>query len=119
VEKIKILVGVQNKFWTPNGAGVQDLSWKKDLDRVSAEIARRKAARAEFGARCRTVFEKLRPQLIKQYYNWFIAVDPDCEKYLIDPSLEGLVEKIRARYQDGIVKLTTYRLNETGVCGRI
>jgi hypothetical protein len=83
------------------------------------EIAKRKAARAEFGARCRVVFKKLRPQLIEKYYNWFIAVDPDCEEYLIDPSLEGLVEKIRAHYQDGMVKLTTYRLNETGVCGRI
>jgi hypothetical protein len=83
------------------------------------KIAKRKATRAEFGARCRAVFEKLRPQLIEQYYNWFIAVDPDCEEYLIDPSLEGLVKKIRARYQDGTVKLTTYRLNETGVCGRI
>jgi len=77
------------------------------------EIARRKAARAEFGDRCRAVFEKLRPQLREQYYNWFIAVDPDCDEYLIDPSLEGLVGKIRARYQEGLVKLTTYRLNET------
>jgi len=83
------------------------------------EIAKRKAVKAEFGARCRVVFEKLRPQLIERYYNWFIAVAPDGEEYLIDPSLEGLVEKIRARYQDGMVKLTTYRLNETGVCGRI
>jgi len=83
------------------------------------EIARRKAARAEFRERCRPVFEKLRPQLLEQYYNWFIAVAPDCEEYLIDPSLEGLVGKIRARYQDGMVKLTTYRLNETGTCGRI
>ncbi len=84
------------------------------------EIAKRKAAKAAFGAQCRAVFEKLRPQLIKQYYNWFIAVDPENEKYLIDPSLEGLVKKIRAHYpQDGTVKLTTYRLNETGVCGTI
>lgn len=44
------------------------------------EIARRRAARAEFGPRCRVVFEKLRPQLIDQYYNWFIAVAPDSEE---------------------------------------
>lgn len=84
------------------------------------EIARRKAAKATFGARCRAVFEKRRPQLIEQYYNWFIAVDPESEKYLIDPSLEGLVKKIRIHYpQDGTLKLTIYRLNETGVCGTI
>ena len=85
----------------------------------SEEIARRKAARAELGDRCRCVFEKLRPELTPNYYNWFIAVNPDSEEYLIDPSLEGLIQKIRASYADGIVKLMTFRLNETGVCGRI
>ncbi|NES02973.1 MAG: hypothetical protein F6K22_09010 [Okeania sp. SIO2F4] len=83
------------------------------------EIARRKTAKAEFSARCRVVFEKLRPQLIEKYYNWFIAVDPDSEEYLIDSSLEGLLKKVRNNYPDGIVKLTTYRLNEIGVCGKI
>lgn len=85
----------------------------------SEEIAQRQVARAEFGDRCRSVFEKLRPELTSKYYNWFIAVNPDSEDYLIDPSLEGLIEKIRASYADGIVKLTAFRLNEMGVCGRI
>lgn len=85
----------------------------------SAEIAQRKAVRAEFGDRCRSVFEKLHPELTPKYYNWFIAINPDTEEYLIDPSLEGLIQKIRASYADGIVKLTAFRLNETGVCGRI
>ena len=85
----------------------------------SQEIVQRKAATAEFGDHCRSVFEKLRPQLMLKHYNWFIAVNPDSEDYLIDPSLEGLIQKVRASYADGTVKLTTFRLNETGVCGRI
>ncbi|MDY7008886.1 MAG: hypothetical protein SWX82_34505 [Cyanobacteriota bacterium] len=62
------------------------------------EIARRKAARAKFANRFRVVFEKLRPQLMEKYYNWFIAVDPDSEEYSINSSLEGLVKKIRYRF---------------------
>ncbi|NEP87107.1 MAG: hypothetical protein F6K18_09835 [Okeania sp. SIO2C2] len=85
----------------------------------SQEIAKHKAIKAEFSARCRPVFEKLRPQLIDKYYNYFIAVDPESEKYIIDSSLESLVQKIRTLYPDGTVKVAIYRLNETGVCGRI
>lgn len=83
------------------------------------EIASRKAARKELGDRSRMVFEKLRPQLIEKYYNWFIAVDPDREEYLLDSSLQGLIKKGRERYPEGMVNLTVFRLNETGVCGRI
>ncbi|NEP38517.1 MAG: hypothetical protein F6K25_12930 [Okeania sp. SIO2G4] len=85
----------------------------------SQEIARRKAIKAEFSDRCRTVFEKLRPQLIDKYYNHFIAVDPDSEEYIIDSSLENLIQKVRSCYPDGKVKVAIYRLNETGACGRI
>jgi len=81
------------------------------------EIARRKAERAEFGTRCQVVFEKLRPQLIDQYYNWFIAINPDSEEYLIDPSFLGIFEKIKESNMSG--RGTIFRLNETGVCGKI
>lgn len=81
------------------------------------EIARRKAERAEFGSRCQVVFEKLRPQLIDQYYNWFIAVGPDSEEYLIAPSFLAIFEKIKESNLRG--KGIIFRLNETGVCGKI
>jgi hypothetical protein len=83
------------------------------------EIARRKAERAEFGSRCRVMFEKLRPQLIDQYYNWFIAVGPDSEDYLIDPSFEGLIKKVQEHYDDSVIRGVIFRLNEEGFCGRI
>jgi hypothetical protein len=39
-------------------------------------------------------FELIRPELTDEYYNWFIALDPDSEaKYLIDPKLLGYWSK--------------------------
>ncbi|GAX39024.1 hypothetical protein [Nodularia sp. NIES-3585] len=68
---------------------------------------------------CRAVFERLREQLIKTHYNWFIAIDPESENYLIDQTLPGLTQQIRHSYHDTDVKLTIFRLNDTGTCGRL
>jgi hypothetical protein len=83
------------------------------------ELARREAEKTELGLRCRAIFERLRPELIGEHYNWFIAIEPDSEKYLIDPTLLGIVQKIKEHYSDKNVMLTTFRLNESGACGRI
>lgn len=83
------------------------------------ELARRKAERTQLGLRCREIFERLRPQLIDEYYNHFIAIEPDSEEYLIDPKLQGLIQKIRDSYGDKDIKMTAFRLNETGTCGMI
>ncbi|MEO1763686.1 MAG: hypothetical protein AAFR83_17360 [Cyanobacteria bacterium J06629_18] len=79
-----------------------------------------KEQRDDLGMRCRAVFERLRPTLIETNYNWHIAIDPDTEQYLIDPSLKGITQKIRDVYgETSEVKLTIFRLNDTGTCGRI
>lgn len=83
------------------------------------ELARREAERTELRWRGQKIFERIRPELIGEYYNWFIAIDPDSEEYLIDPTLLGIVKKIKEQYGDQSVMLTTFRLNETGTCGRI
>lgn len=85
----------------------------------SEELAIRQTNKGEIGARCRAIFERVRPELIDEYYNWFIAIEPDSREYLIDPKLEGLLQKVRSRYANTDVKLTTFRLNETGTCGQI
>jgi hypothetical protein len=70
--------------------------------------------------RCRAIFERLRPQLREAHYNWHIAIDPDTEQYLLDPTLDGITQKIRLVYGNtGEVKLTIFRLNDTGTCGRL
>ncbi len=83
------------------------------------ELARRKAKRTELGKRCRKIFERVRSELMAQYKDWFIAIEPDSENYLIDPKLEELLKKIRYQYPNQDVKLTIFRLNQTGTCGRI
>lgn len=83
------------------------------------ELAKRKAERTERHLRCRKIFERIRPELIGEHYNWFIAIEPDSEEYLIDPTLLGIVQKIKENYGDKDVMLTTFRLNESGSCGQI
>ncbi|MFM6134523.1 MAG: hypothetical protein ACKPCP_10180 [Sphaerospermopsis kisseleviana] len=75
--------------------------------------------RQEIAKRCRVIFERLREQLIVDHHNWFIAIDPDKEEYLINPDLQGLVQQIRQKYSDNDLKLTIFHLNDTGNCGRL
>ncbi|MBD2776638.1 hypothetical protein [Iningainema tapete] len=83
------------------------------------ELQRRKVQRHQLGARCRTIFERLSPQLIEKHYNWFISIDADSENYLLDQKLEGLLQQVRNKYTNPDAKLTIFRLNETGACGKI
>jgi cytochrome oxidase Cu insertion factor (SCO1/SenC/PrrC family) len=75
--------------------------------------------RQEIAKRCRVIFERLREQLIVDHHNWFIAIDPDREEYLINPDLKGLIQQIRLKYSDNDLKLTIFRLNDAGNCGRL
>ncbi len=87
--------------------------------RRSEELHHRKTQRRELGMQCRAIFERIRPQLIENHYNWFIAIDADSENYLLDLKLEGLLQQVRDQYTNPDAKLTIFRLNETGACGRI
>jgi hypothetical protein len=54
------------------------------------------------------------------HYNWHIAIDPETEKYLIAPTLTEITQQIKDIYPDpASVKLTIFRLNETGACGHL
>lgn len=83
------------------------------------ELHRRQEKQRALALRCRVVFDRLRPSLIETHYNWFIAIDPDSEQYLIDPTLKGITQQIRNAYSGNEVKLTIFRLNDTGTCGRL
>lgn len=85
----------------------------------SAELVSRKAKRMELGERCRLIFEKIRPQLIKDHENCFIAVEAESERYLIASQLEELIKKIKQQYPHKEVKMTIFRLNPSGTCGKI
>lgn len=81
-------------------------------------IALDKADREAFYKRCRTIFERVRPELIENYYNnWFTVIEPNSENYIVDVDLEVASQK--ARQQHPNTKLLTFRLNATGACGKI
>ena len=81
------------------------------------EIARRKAEREARYQRCRPIFERVQPQLIDDHYNWFIIIEPDSGDYFIDVDEEVAEQKARHQYPEAW--LVTFRLNETGACGKI
>ena len=83
------------------------------------DISRRKHQRSEIGNRCRVIFERIRPQLIKNLYNWFIAFDADSDIYLLVQKLEGLLQQIRSHYPRTDASITIFRLNSLGACGKI
>lgn len=85
----------------------------------SVELISHKVKRMELGERCRVIFEKIRPQLIEDYENWFIAIEAENETYLIASQLKELIQKIKQKYPDNEVKMTIFQLNQLGTCGKI
>jgi hypothetical protein len=84
------------------------------------ELTRRQELRDRLAARCRIIFERVRPGLIEAHHNWYIAIDPDTEQYIIDPTFNGITKKVVNAYgYSNEPKLTTFRLNDTGYCGKI
>ncbi len=81
------------------------------------EQAKRQAELEAFRQRCRPIFEKLRPELTDKYYNWFIVIEPESGEYFIDPDSLVAAQKAHEKYPQG--RFFTFRLNETGICGRI
>ncbi|MEA5574495.1 hypothetical protein [Calothrix sp. UHCC 0171] len=84
------------------------------------ELASCQQQRHDLAARCRIVFDRLRPSLIDTHYNWYIAIDPDTQEYIIDPTFDGITKKVVETYgYSHEPKLTMFWLNDTGFCGRI
>jgi hypothetical protein len=81
------------------------------------EKARRKAEDQIFYQRCRLVFDRVQPELIKEHYDWFIVIEPDSGEYFIDPNEDVARQNARDRFGDTLRLMM--RINETGACGRI
>ncbi len=81
-------------------------------------IQREREAQQSLREQCRPLFERLRPTLRETHPNWFIAIDPNTEEYILDPTLRGLTEKISQVYSGNTIRMI-FRLNDTGTCGRI
>ncbi len=81
------------------------------------ELARRKAEDEAFGARCREIFWRVYPDLVKDHYNWAIMIEPESGDYFIDPDPEVAFQKSKEKHPTA--RILDMRLNETGTCGRI
>ena len=81
------------------------------------EIARREAEDEEFAQRCREIFWRVYPELVKEHYNWFILIEPESGDYFIDPDREVASRKGHEKHPKALMLMK--RLNETGTCGRI
>jgi hypothetical protein len=81
------------------------------------EKARRKAESEAFYQRCRAIFERIRPDLIKKYYGWYIAIEPDSGDYFIDPDKEMASQIAHQKHPNAIHHM--FAINETGATGKI
>jgi hypothetical protein len=81
------------------------------------ELAKREAEKNARGEKARVVFNRVRPELINTHYNWFMVIEPNSGDYFIDVDESGAEKKAREKYPTGW--LVTFRINETGDCGRI
>jgi hypothetical protein len=67
--------------------------------------------------RCKIIFDRVQPELLKTHYNWFIAVEPDSGDYFIDKDEEIVTQICIQKHPNAIPFI--FAINETGVTGRI
>lgn len=85
--------------------------------RSSEEIAQAKAENHAFAERCREVFRRVAPDLIEQYRDWYIIIEPNSGEYFVAPDEMAALRQASEKYPTP--DLYTMCLNETGACGRI
>ena len=76
-----------------------------------------KAERQAFKQRCQSIFAQVQPELINTHHNWYMAVEAESGEYFIDEDALVVAQKAHEKYPN--VRLHVFRINETGVCGRI
>ena len=81
------------------------------------EKAKLEVEDAVFYQKCRQVFGRVQPQLIKDHYDWFIIIEPESGDYFIDQDEKIAKSQSSAKHPNQ--KCMIMRINETGTCGRI
>jgi len=91
---------------------------KGDSFRFSPEErARRKAEKEAFACRCREIFWRIYPDLVKEHYDWFIYIEPDSGDYFLERERDIARQKAKQKYPDAL--LMAMCVNETGTVGKI
>jgi hypothetical protein len=85
--------------------------------RSGEEKAKRQEEMKQFDADCQAIFDKVKPALIEDYYNWFMVIEPKSGDYFIDADEVEAEKKAQAKHPDALCLILC--INETGVCGRV
>ncbi|MEH1931147.1 hypothetical protein [Nostoc sp.] len=88
-----------------------DIQWSEE------KKARWKAEQEAFYQRCKVIFDRVQPELIKSHHNWYVAVEPESGDYFTDKDELAAINKSRQCYPNAPVFI--FRINETGIAGTI
>jgi len=81
------------------------------------KIAQSKAENEAIYQHCKRIFERVKPEYVQTYYNWFIAIEPNSEEYFIDKNEDVATQRLCQKHPQAIPVL--FKINETGACGTI
>ena len=76
-----------------------------------------KAKQEAFYQRCQPIFERIKPELIKTHYNWYMAVEPESGNYFVAEDELTAINSSRQKHQDAPVFV--FKINQTGIAGTI
>lgn len=76
-----------------------------------------KSTLEEHYQRCKIIFVRIQPELLKTHYNWFVAIEADSGDYFIDKDEEIVTQMCIQKHPNAIPFI--FVINETGVAGRI
>jgi hypothetical protein len=88
-----------------------------EIQWTEEQKARREAEREIFYQRCKPIFDRLKMKYINTHYNWYMAVEPESEDYVIDKDEMTAINMSRQKHPNTPVFI--FRINETGIAGTI
>ena len=88
-----------------------------EIQWTEEQYAQWKAKQDEFYQRCKPIFDRVQPSLIKTHYNWYMAVEPESGEYFIDMQEMNAIRMSRQKHPKSPVFV--FKINETGVAGTI
>jgi hypothetical protein len=71
----------------------------------------------EFDRLSQEVFERVRPELIKDHYSWFIVIEPNSKDYFLNQDELTAIHQAKEKHPDAIFFI--FCVNETGIAGQI
>jgi hypothetical protein len=88
-----------------------------ELSYSPEELAQRKAEREALMQRCYEIFNRVQPELIKDYYDWYMVVEPQSGDYFLDNDEKVACKKADEKHPDA--ECLIFCINETGACDKV